>query len=298
MDQATGFKAERLGVWSREYPFPIDRERIQAYAEATNDRLPPHISGNLAPPVFAVVPAFEALTAALTSILPNRELLTLALHGQHDFRYHLPITPGMTVVSRATALGFRNRSSGATTLIKATTQEQGSGAVLVEQYMTTFFRGVNSENAGESAPEHKLDEDLRQSAPVAELTQTFDEDQTFRYAAASGDPMLIHLDEKVARSVGLPGIIIHGLCTMAFNSVAVIGQACAGDPTRLKRLAVRFSRPVQPGQTITTRVWEAGEGRDTAATYAFETTADSGDVVTTDGRADVARAPNPRRRYQ
>ncbi len=83
---------------------------------------------------------------------------------------------------------------------------------------------------------------------MAEVTYRFDDDQTFRYAEASGDPVRIHLDDAAARAVGLPGIIIHGLCTMAFCGRAVIESVGGGDPTRLARLAVKFSRPVLPGQ--------------------------------------------------
>ena len=82
--------------------------------------------------------------------------------------------------------------------------------------------------------------------------------------------MQIHLDEEFAKAVGLPGIIIHGLCTMAFTSVAAIEHACPDDPTRLKRLAVRFASIALPEQTITTRIWDAGE-RDGRTGYAYET---------------------------
>ncbi len=61
--------------------------------------------------------------------------------------------------------------------------------------------------------------------------------------------------------MGLPGIIIHGLCTMAFTSVAAIEHACPDDPTRLKRLAVRFAKTIQPGQTITTRICDTRQRR-------------------------------------
>ena len=73
--------------------------------------------------------------------------------------------------------------------------------------------------------------------------------------------MQIHLDEEFAKAVGLPGIIIHGLCTMAFTSVAAIQHACPDDPTRLKRLAVRFASIALPEQTITTSIWDVGDGR-------------------------------------
>jgi acyl dehydratase len=142
--------------------------------------------------------------------------------------------------------------------------------------MTTFVRGAQgAEAVGEEAPGHAFD---GHSDPEVEISQTFDKDQTYRYAEASGDPMPIHLDDELAKSVGLPGIIIHGLCTMAFTSVAVIQHACPDDPTRLKRLAVRFAKPVQPGQTITTRIWPG---------YAFQTESDDGSVVIKDGLAEI-----------
>ena len=50
-------------------------------------------------------------------------------------------------------------------------------------------------------PRHKFDEALRGQAPVAQVTQHIDDDQTFRYSPASGDPMPIHLDDEVAKDV-------------------------------------------------------------------------------------------------
>ena len=57
-----------------------------------------------------------------------------------------------------------------------------------------------------------------------------------------------------------------------------------GDPSRLKRLAVRFSKPVLPGNDIVTTVCELGDGA-----YAFEATS-AGATVIKDGRAEVAPA--------
>jgi acyl dehydratase len=99
--------------------------------------------------------------------------------------------------------------------------------------------------------------------------------------------MPIHLDADVARSVGLPGIIIHGLCTMAFTSWAAIEQVAGGDPHRLRRLAVRFSKPVLPGDDVTTRFWSAG-ARDGGAAYAYESTNPAGEPVIKDGLVEVA----------
>ena len=70
------------------------------------------------------------------------------------------------------------------------------------------------------------------------MTVTPDRYVTFRYAGASGDFNPIHLDDEFARSVGLPGRILHGLWTMA--QVARAQTEAAGGPHALKRLSVTF----------------------------------------------------------
>jgi acyl dehydratase len=275
------FNTDAIGNWSDPAEFEVTRERIQQYAAATNDPIAQHLAGDYASPVFAVVPAFGAAGEAALKVLPP-ELLMMVLHGEQDFHFHAPIVPGTTLSTRAAPIGMQPRSSGVTVVVKTETHD-GDGQLLNEQYWTTFVRGGQAnETVGEGAPPHPFDESLRPREPDASVSQTFDADQTFRYAEASGDPMPIHLDDDLAKAMGLPGIIIHGLCTMAFTSVAAIQTACPEDPTRLSRLAVRFAKTLQPEQTITTRLWKSGDG-----VYAYETTSDEGAVVIKDGLAEI-----------
>jgi acyl dehydratase len=279
-DTAPQFKPEAIGKSGDPVEFEVTKERIAAYAAATNDPLPAHAAGEIAPPVFGIVPAFQAAGMASMQVIPG-ELLGAILHGEQDFHYHRPIEPGMRLSTTAAPIGMRQRSSGVTVVTRAETRADDE--LVVEQYMTTFVRGAQGvEDVGEDAPPHRFDEALREREPDAEVAQTFDADQTFRYAEASGDPMQIHLDDAFAKSVGLPGIIIHGLCTMAFTSVALIAHACPDDPTRLKRLAVRFASIALPEQTITTRIWDLGKGA-----HAYETTSDAGAVVIKDGLGEI-----------
>ncbi|MHB2021775.1 MAG: MaoC/PaaZ C-terminal domain-containing protein [Mycobacteriales bacterium] len=62
------------------------------------------------------------------------------------------------------------------------------------------------------------------------------------YAGASGDFNVIHWNERVARAVGLPDVIAHGMFTMA--QAARVLTAWTGDPGSVVELGVRFSRPV------------------------------------------------------
>ena len=80
---------------------------------------------------------------------------------------------------------------------------------------------------------------------------------TETYAAASGDFNRIHLDKEVAQAVGLPGNILHGMCTMAWAAEAAI-DALGGDPGDLKSLQVRFSRPVKIDDRISRSRRELG----------------------------------------
>jgi acyl dehydratase len=88
---------------------------------------------------------------------------------------------------------------------------------------------------------------------------TFTREQIADYAAASGDHNPIHLDDDFARSVGLPGVIAHGMLQMGI--AATVASEAAGGPQRLRRLSVRFAGMVVPGDTEKFSAEPAGEGR-------------------------------------
>jgi acyl dehydratase len=88
---------------------------------------------------------------------------------------------------------------------------------------------------------------------------TFTRQQIAAYAEASGDHNPIHLDDDFARSVGLPGVIAHGMLQMGI--AATVAAEAAGSPERLRRLSVRFAGMVVPGDKVTFTADEAGEGR-------------------------------------
>lgn len=81
------------------------------------------------------------------------------------------------------------------------------------------------------------------------LTKHVTVDQIRQYADASGDRNPIHVDETFARSAGLPGVIAHGMLTMAFANQLVTDWL--GDRSFLKRLQGRFAGMVRPGDQLT-----------------------------------------------
>ena len=77
---------------------------------------------------------------------------------------------------------------------------------------------------------------------VAEREFALTRDSLVRYAGASGDFNPIHYRDDVAASVGLPGVLAHGMLTMGFAVQPVVDWV--GDPAAVVDYQVRFTRPV------------------------------------------------------
>ncbi|EFQ82476.1 MaoC-like protein [Aeromicrobium marinum DSM 15272] len=278
------FDVDQIGVWGDPSTTEVTGDQIAAYAAATNDPHPWHLSGRQAPIVFAVVPTFTLMAERAMAPVPDHLMLRI-LHGEQDIRSHRPIVAGDRLTSRSRVVGIHGKSSGVVVTTAIETVDD-TGAPVVSQSFAGFFRGGRWEpDAGEAFPEHALSP--RVSARPADFVvqQRIDPDQTHRYAAASGDPMPIHTDDEFARAMGLPGIIAHGLCTMAFTSVGLVETVCPADPGRLSRLAVRFAGIARPGDQLSTRYFDLGAAGSDAA-FGF-TTMCGDDPVITDGLAVV-----------
>jgi acyl dehydratase len=104
---------------------------------------------------------------------------------------------------------------------------------------------------------------------IPELKVTPDKYLPHRYAGASGDFNPIHIDDELAKQVGLPRNILHGLYGMAQVARANVGAA-GGDPRALKRLTVQFRGMGVPEEEITVSgtVKQAGDGSAVVDTVA------------------------------
>ncbi|MEA3021034.1 MAG: hypothetical protein QOI47_2558, partial [Actinomycetota bacterium] len=275
---------DKLGTTYAESTEVIDPDRAKAYAAATNDPNPAYADSTYAPPVFGVVPTWSAMGLAVGDVVPA-EAQMMIVHGEQDMHFHQPLVPGTKLTTSATAHSVRVGSSGTRFTIEVDSLDAEGNAVLT-QYVTMFIRGMSDgESGGPDKPGHEIG-DLGAAKKVGSLSVHVDDDQTYRYKEASGDNMPIHVDDAVAKQVGLPGIIAHGLCTMAMCGQAVVQLACGGDPARLKRLAVRFASKVFPGNDVETRVYALPPDVGGNEVYVFEATS-AGATVIKNGRAEV-----------
>lgn len=97
-------------------------------------------------------------------------------------------------------------------------------------------------------------------------TVTVDRARLLAYADASGDRNPIHLDPEVARSVGLPDVIAHGMWTMG-AALDVVTTYVGGDPARVLSCSTKFTGMVvvPEGETVEVVVEGAVRRRDESA---------------------------------
>lgn len=274
-------------VAGKTYPvatYVVTAEAIRKFAAATNEDNPAFTGDHpVAPPAFPVVAVHGVLGAALFD--PELEVnLARLVHGEEDHVLHAAIRPGDTLTVEGTLESVEIKDSGETFTVRCNLTNQ-DGVLAAEIRSLMFVRGSGSRT--KPAPGAEPPEPAPEPELAFSTVQKVDDDQTYRYAEASGDHNPIHTDPEFARgAAGLPGIILHGMCTMAFASKAVLDGVAGGDPARLRRIKVRFSKPVFPGETLTTRAWETSSNGDSAL-YEFETLNTRGSPVLRNGLAEV-----------
>ncbi len=270
------------------------QDEMVAYALATNDANPRYVDvardgGIVAPPLFPVRLFHRLMFQCVGDPDLSLDMLRL-VHGEEDLTWHGPLRPGDLVNLRATLEVISQKSKGLVVgwrmlgIVEGETRVEARMSVFVRKQMLPGIEaGTTFGVLPPATPEPSED-----AAPSLQRTHEVALDQPVRYAAASLDDNPIHLDDDVARRGGLPGVILHGLCTMAFGSTALVDGLLDGDPSRLRRYAVRFTRPVLPGQTLTTKVWDAGPLPDGGHGYLLRIENQDGEVVAGSGWAEIA----------
>jgi len=274
-----------VGKTYEKRTFAVTVEAIERYARATNDENPAYLKGDdsVGSPVFVVVPAFDSFMAASTDPELGADLLRL-VHGEEEHILHRSVVPGDVLTVTPVLESVELKETGETFTVGARLND-AAGELVAEVRGTMFIRGSGSRRAAVEAAraqrggpgEHPI---------VYEEKTAVDPDQPARYAEASGDHNPIHLDAETAKLAGFPGVIAHGMCTLAIATKAAVNGPAGGDPTRVRRVRARFSKAVIPGQDLTTRLWRESDVEG-VSTYGFETHNQEGAAVVRGGSVDV-----------
>jgi acyl dehydratase len=220
--------------------------------------------------VFAIVPAWPAVAAVLADESTGIEV-GRTVHGEQRMRLHRPIRAGDLLGSVGRLASVEERGANEVFVIALSTTG-ANGEPVADQDVVVVSRGTAAMGAEQpSTPRPPKEAAPEPPPPDVERTVELDPGITHAYAAASGDDNRIHVDDDFARSVGLPGIIVQGMCLLSISLQPIV--ELTGDPAAVEEVGVRFARPILPGQEFTTRVWRTDGGAT------FDARGPDGDVL-------------------
>ena len=203
------------------------------------------------------------------------------LHGEQGLELHGPVPASGTVVGRTRIVDIvdKGAAKGAFVYTTRDVSETASGRKIATLTQTTVLRGNGGFGgaARPSPPAHRIP--ARPADLAVDLATLPQAALIYRL---SGDTNPLHADPTVAKMAGFERPILHGLCSFGVAGRALLKACCGNDPAGLKSMAVRFSAPVYPGETIRTEIWRDG------ATISFRARVLERDVVVIDnGRAEI-----------
>ena len=262
----------------------VDRERIDAFVEATGDR--PERWTSHAPPGYAA-----ALLFSVAGVLLNderiRPYLATLIHVDQQFTYHGPIEEGATIEMTGTVERVRER--GGAFFVTFAAAGTSSGRVVLES-RSTFL--MSDQAAAESATD-RSEPSVHERGPNEIAAETHEVEigrvvvgpksasrgDLIRYASATRDFNPLHWDHEAARSAGLDGVVVHGLLLLSW--LAQQASAFASGPAPIAAIKVRFRSALGPADaaqveaTVTEVSPESGD-----ANVSLKVVANEADVVT------------------
>jgi acyl dehydratase len=212
--------------------------------------------------------------------------LTL-VHGEQAVKLLKPLPPEATVLSKNRVLSLTDKGPGKGAILVTSRQlsEQTSGELLAQCLQTYFLRGDGgfSSVSGISDPAPTSLAAVPDRPPDVEVSLATLERQALIYRL-SGDYNPLHSEPRVARAAGFSRPILHGLCIYGMAAYALLKSVCGYRSSRVKDIAVRFTSPVYPGETIRFQFWQEALGE-----WRLQARVDARDVVVlSNGLARVA----------
>ncbi|MFT3972109.1 MAG: MaoC/PaaZ C-terminal domain-containing protein [Amaricoccus sp.] len=187
------------------------------------------------------------------------------------------------VESRTRITEVIDKGEGKAALILAETELSAEGAVFARLNRTTFIRGGGG-FGGPSAPANPAPVRPAPEGPpdyVVDLDTGGEQALLYRL---NGDLNPLHSDPELARKLGFERPILHGLCTMGVVCHALLRALGDYRADAMRKVSLRFSKPVSPGETIRTEIWNDG---------AFRASVPSRDAIVIEGGLAIFDKSNP-----
>ena len=258
----------------------LDTRWLMAYAAALGetdaryyDTMAP--GGPVAHPLFPVCYEWPVATALRAKAIADA-LAPLGVHAVHKLVLHRPPRAGDSLRTSAQVTAVQRRRRGTLVVVRYATVD-GTGVPVSTTDYGSLYRGVElrGENAGPSCATTQDGDGggVRWEEEVDVPTQAA---HVYTEGARIYNP--IHTDIAVARSAGLPGLILHGTATLALAVSRVVARDLAGDPTAVRGVTGRFTGMVTMPSRFTVRGHVAPDGA-----LAFDARDAAGQPVLSDG---------------
>lgn len=187
-----------------------------------------------------------------------------SVHAEHNVVFHSPLPPAGTLVAQTRVLDVFDRGpgKGAMLVFARDLRDEATGQCLASIEHRTLCRADGGFSAAAPALQGQKPAALftapDTSRPADHSLDIASLPQAALIYRLSADPNPLHADPVVARQAGFARPILHGLCTYGLVSRAILEACCAQRAAALRGLAVRFSAPVFPGETLRVQIWRAG----------------------------------------
>jgi acyl dehydratase len=202
-------------------------------------------------PSFCVIPALKAFPYVGDVDWP------LFLHGEQRIYLHRPLPMEGKIVQVGEVKNIYDKGKGAVYDILITGRTT-DGELLYEAGYVNFYLGAGG-FGGDPGPKVENLNPPEGVEPDFSLVDSIPTGQAALYRL-NGDINPLHIDPVAAKRAGFDRPILHGLCTYGYAVRAVINGALKGNPDGLTGFKARFSKPVYPGETLTTEGWKTDDG--------------------------------------
>ena len=208
-------------------------------------------------PSLKAVPSMATVLARVPLLKDCGYDYTKVVHGEQHLTLHRPLPPeGELIASaRVTAAYDKGAGKGAVIYTETAVRSAADDQPMFTLVSSTFARGDGG--FGGPAGAGPLPHAIPDRKPDATATLQTSKGQALLYRL-NGDRNPLHADPDLARRVGFPAPILHGLCTYGMACRAVLQTIAGYDHTRITAFDVRFSAPVYPGESIATDMWVEG----------------------------------------
>jgi acyl dehydratase len=228
---------------------PLDEAQLR-FADATRD-------DHAALPAMALVLAYPGFWLAQPGTTADPARL---VHTQQAIVWHRPVATSGHVASRTRVTDIFDKGEGGHAIIGSERRvaDAESGEPLATLTQTHIVRGGGG-FGGMPAPPFE-----RMPRPEVEPAMRIDvptrPEQALLYRL-NGDTFALHSSPAHARASGFDRPILHGMCTAGIALQVLLRSLAQGDPARFRRMSLRFTGPVFPGDVLRVEGWGDGAFR-------------------------------------